>query len=155
MIVLKARLESPEKPKVEEFDRTRRRSGDPNSPFFEIKEPNYSECNHRHRGFILDTTRRMAVCKCGVDVHPFDALVIYAQAERRLQNQADIIESHRKREEEKRAKHKHYHRTVSAVATPDGSGYIVQLDCGHKQAWYKRTPPRGISCGICLSEEKR
>src|SRR5690349_7527055 len=89
---------------IEDANRARQ-----DKPFFTVlPRPQYPDCDHTRRGVTLDTTRRTVFCKCGKEIDAFDALMIYAQAEKRLISTRNDIERHKaeearkKREQEER-----------------------------------------------------
>lgn len=138
---------------------------DLDQPFFQITRPEHPECNHRDRGVRLDMGRRRAICLgCGEAIDTFDALLIYAHAQQRMQNTRDFIEADRRREQEKRDA-KPFVRDVRGFAARFARsrrpgrhgrllGYDVTLACGHDASWDKRKPPRRMTCHQCVRESK-
>lgn len=150
-----------EKPdNVEVFDPARKKKPMPvdlDAPFFETRRTEYPNCNHRNRGVTLDVDTRKVFCKCGEQIDAFDALLIYAHAERRLQNTRHVIEEQNRKEAEKKAK-KPFARRVTGFVTRfhrgKPIGYDVRLECGHKTYWDRRRQPRQITCNECFRADQ-
>lgn len=129
---------------------------DLDAPFFTIKWENYETCNHRNRGVTLDTSTRKAVCLCGVVIDNFDALLIYAHAQRRLINHAETIKEHERKEQEKKDRRpfvREHKGFVAFYLNKRVVGYDVNLKCGHTVRWYtskrRHSPPRTMTCDAC------
>ena len=145
---------------IEVFDPARKKKPMPvdlDAPFFEQRRVEYPNCNHRDRGVYLDVDTRKVFCKCGEQIDAFDALLIYAHAERRLQNTRDVIKEHERKEAEKKAK-KPFARRVTGYVTKFKRkkviGYDVSLECGHKTFWMRRRCPLQITCDKCFRAEQ-
>lgn len=151
---------------LEEANRARQ-----DKPFFTVlPRPQYPDCDHTRRGVTLDTTLRTVFCECGKQIDPFDALMVYANAEKRLiQTRADIErhrkeEADKKREQEERKPFLREVRGFTSVFNPeppngDGAliGFDVRLSCGHTVRWGsrgRRRPKRHLTCDICLRTER-
>lgn len=146
-----------EKPdNVEVFDPSRKRTipVDLDAPFFTTRRTEYPNCNHRDRGVTLDVDTRKVFCKCGEQIDAFDALLLYAHAEQRLQSTRYVIEEHRRKEEEKKAKKPFLRRVTGFSARYNRRnrviGYDVSLECGHRVIWDRRRPPRNVTCDKCF-----
>lgn len=146
--------------KILAFDAEKQREPIPvdlDAPFFTIAKPPYTECDHRNRGVTLDIGRRVAICLCGVEIDCFDALLIYAHAQRRLINTREVIEEHKRKEAEKKAKKPFVRRVegFSAKQSRQGRvlGYQLKLECGHDIYWDRRKPPRRATCTVCYRNE--
>lgn len=161
--------ETPQKPpvKILAFDSTtkKREEASPvdlDSPFFEIAQESYSpdKCNHRNRGVTLDTATRTAICKCGVVIDLFDALLIYAHAQRRLVFTRERIEEYnrKKQEEAERRAAKCIRPVVGYVSGFGGNserfGFTLKLECDHEMYWHRSKPPRRATCATCLKNAK-
>jgi hypothetical protein len=147
--------------KILAFDSTKEREAAPvdlDSPFFTIARTEYPKCDHRNRGVTLDTATRRAICLCGEVIDCFDALLIYAHAQRRLMNRVEEIRAHERKEAEKKAA-KPYVRAVAGCCARRSKrgriiGYSLTLECGHEHHWHRRTPPRRATCQACIREAK-
>jgi len=153
--------------KILAFDSTKEREAAPvdlDSPFFTIARTDYAKCDHRNKGVTLDTATRKAICLCGEAIDCFDALLIYAHAQRRLISHAEAIREHERKEAEKKAA-KPFVKDVGSYAAryANGSsrtrhgrllGYHVTLECGHEQYWDRRRLPRRMTCVTCVRNAK-
>lgn len=161
---------APTKPpvKILAFDSTTKKREDASpvdldSPFFEIADISYApdKCNHRNRGVTLDTATRTAICKCGVTIDLFDALLIYAHAQRRLVFTRQRIEEHEaKRKEEAERKAAKCIRSVAGYVSGFGGnsnrfGFTLTLECGHEMYWHRSKPPRRATCETCLKNARQ
>lgn len=128
-------------------------------PFFKERPRDYTKCDHTRRGVEYDLSERKVYCKCGEQIDPFDALLIYAHAERRLIHHAESIKEHERKEQEKKDR-RPFVREHSGYAAfyAQGNkrvlGYMVNLKCGHSVRWYKgkrrhSSPPRSMTCDAC------
>lgn len=147
--------------KILAFDSSKKLAPEPvdlDSPFFTIKPPDYSKCDHRNRGVTLDTATRTAVCLCGVVIDNFDALLIYAHAQQRLVHTRDAIEAHERKEAEKKAARPFVKTVVGFEQVLHRSGrflgYRLKLDCGHEKRSERRKPPRRATCQVCFRNSK-
>lgn len=150
--------------KILAFDTEKKRAPEPvdlDSPFFTIQRaPSYPDCDHRNRGVTLDMGRRKAICLCGVEIDTFDALLIYAHAQRRLTETRRFIEEARRKEEEKKMRRPFSKRVEGFETVHDRrggvTGYHVSLECGHKHRLFtrRRRPPRKVTCETCVREAK-
>lgn len=139
------------------FDSTKKREPEPvnlDTPFFTVKHTHYPDCDHRNAGVTLDVARRVAVCKCGVEIDCFDALLIYAHAQRRLVETKEFIKEHRRKEEEKKAK-RPFVRDIGGYSQIRSSRghfryYDITLSCGHHLSWTRKKLPRRATCEICF-----
>lgn len=155
---------------VASFEQATRERQD--KPFFDLlPRPFYPDCDHSRRGVTLDPTTRQVFCKCGKQIDAFDALLLYAHAEKRLVSTREDIEQHKKEEADKKreqAERKPFLRETngySAVFNPrppkgDGAmiGYDVRLSCGHTVRWPskgRRSPTRHMTCDICLRSARK
>jgi hypothetical protein len=157
------------------FDSTKRSEPVPvdlDSPFFEIHyyPAAPATCDHRQRGFTLDVATRTAICKCGVTVDTFDALLFYAHAQQRLIHHAETIKEHARKEAEEKAK-RPFVQEVSGFEAQFANtkrtdrhgrllGWSVTLACGHRTYWqaagrFRRHPPRRITCTGCYDASVR
>lgn len=144
------------------FDSTKARGPEPvdlDSPFFKVVHPQYPACTHRDRGVTLDVGTRRAICKCGEVIDNFDALMIYAHAQRRLVETRQVIEEHNRKEAEKKAKRPFvrdvgaFQQRMSQGRRPRFLGYEIKLHpCGHSAYWDKRHPPRRMTCEQCYKD---
>lgn len=160
-----APIEGPKVVPVESIEAANRERQ--NKPFFEVLEvPWNAECSHQRRGVTLDPKTRTVYCKCGAVLDPFDALMIYAKAERRLVSTRDDIEHHKQEEARKvreAEERKPFLRQVNGFCAvynpkpPQGDGAIVAYNvtlhpCGHTVRWPtrgRRNPGRNLTCDIC------
>jgi len=140
-------------------------------PFFTVlPRPQWPDCDHSRRGVEIDRTKRTVYCKCGAQLDPLDALLIYAATEQRLVSTRADIERHQREEAEKKqreAERKPFLREVRGfyqVCNPtppngDGAmvGYDVSLSCGHTIRWAsrgRRHPKQRLTCDVCLRMER-
>lgn len=143
------------------FDSTKKREPEPvnlDTPFFTVKHTSYPDCDHRHRGVTLDVARRVAICLCGVEIDCFDALLIYAHAQRRLVETRQHIEEHYRKEAEKKAR-RPFVRDVSGYQQHLSKrgrllGYEMTLSCGHRMYWDRRKPPCRATCDTCFKNSQ-
>lgn len=159
--VMEFKDETQQKPAIAVVDLTERREAIRNDAFFEIKTPQYPDCSHQWRGVTLDRGTRRVFCKCGEQIDPFDALLIYAHAEQRLQHTREVIEEQKRKEQEKKDKKPHFHRHTG-YSTRFGTrgepiGYDMRLECGHGVFWdvrwrRRKGAPRGVTCNECYRE---
>lgn len=145
--------------KIEAFDAKRRkRDVNLDSPFFAVKRtPIYPDCDHRNRGVTLDVATRTAICKCGVTIDTFDALLIYAHAERRLQSTRAALDEHARKEAEQKAKRPFAKKVNGFQAIQQHGrlvGYTLTLDCDHTMRWYHKRPPRTATCETCYRRSR-
>lgn len=151
-----------EKPeRIVAFDPARKKRIEVNldEPFFTLKTPRYDECDHKRRGVELDTSTRTVYCRCGVALDVFDALLIYAHAERRLQAHAAAIKEHERKEQEKKDKRQFVRRQEGFEAIFDRRariiGYRVRLECGHVYRHPRaRRVPATVTCQPCYDAWK-
>jgi hypothetical protein len=136
------------------FDSAKKREPeavDLDKPFFIVKHrPEYPACDHRNRGVTLDMATRRAICLCGEPIDAFDALLIYAHAQTRLINHAEVIKEHERKEAEKKSK-RPFAREVNGWSRVE-SGFKVSLVCGHEKYLYlpnRRRPWRRVNCDQC------
>lgn len=147
--------------KVIVFDSTKPHPTEPinlDTLFFEVKRPEYPNCNHLDRGVTLDIGTRKVTCKCGVEMDAFDALLAYAHSERRLVNTWERIQEYKRKEREKKDK-KPFARDITGLQTRFASGgrvigYILTLRCGHQRCWDKKRRPRSAHCAECMKNAK-
>ena len=152
--------------RVVAFDEARKRKieVDLDKPFFQVtRYRSYPDCNHQNRCVTMDVPERKVHCQCGVEIDAFDALLIYANAERRLQDTRYYIEEAARKEAEKKAR-KPFVKEMggfAAVYTKDRKriiGYDCALVCGHRVRWAtskrRRTPPRTMTCDQCYRESQ-
>lgn len=140
------------------FDSAKKREAegvDLESPFFTIQQrPPYPACDHRNRGVTLDVATRRVFCLCGEQIDAFDALLIYAHAQRRLVAHAEAIKEHERKEAEKKAKRPFVKKVVGFAARHSSRGRVlgfdVSLDCGHSVYWDRRKQPRQMTCEQCF-----
>jgi len=137
-------------------------------PYFDvvdrIKYMGMRKCDHRDFGVRLDVPVRRVYCRgCGVEVDPFDALIGYGEAERRLQHDAQTIRNAQQKETEKAAREKarkpHLQKVVKWEAIRDKrlvakpvTGYVVTLACGHKTTTKGDRRYQNITCGTCVRD---
>ena len=145
------------------FDASRKKQVeiDLEKPFFKVVRPHDdpTKCNHHNRGVTLDVKTRRVYCKCGEQIDTFDALLIYANAERRLQNDRAALDEHKRKEAEQKAKKAFVQRVrgASAIYGRNGRtirGYHITLECGHPAMWFRKRPkmPREMQCPKCFDE---
>jgi hypothetical protein len=141
------------------FDSAKKREPeavDLDAPFFTVKvRPEYPACDHRNRGVTLDVATRRAICLCGEQIDAFDALLIYAHAQRRLISHAETIKEYERKEAEKKAR-RPFAREVTGWQRVDG-GFDVTMACGHHQHLYlpkRRHPWRRVTCEQCAREHR-
>ncbi len=142
--------------KILAFDSTKAREAEPvdlDSPFFKITRPQYPACDHCNRGVMLDIGTRKVFCLCGEQIDAFDALLIYAHAQRRLVSTRQAIEEHERKEAEKKAR-RPFVRRVVGFCRRDRFGYDLQLECGHQQTLWRTKPTRSATCETCVRNAK-
>jgi|SRR6185503_5525746 len=147
--------------KILAFDSTKKAEPIPvdlDQPFFRVKRTEYPACNHQNRGVTMDVATRKVFCLCGEHIDAFDALLIYAHAERHLQSTRHYIEEAKRKEAEKKAA-KPFVREVNGFHQERSKRgrflyYILKLECGHHKQWDRRKPPRRATCTDCISADK-
>lgn len=127
---------------------------DLDAPFFRVHRPTYPECEHR-QGVTLDMGTRKAHCRgCDVEIDLFDALLIYAHAETRLQDTRRRIEEERQREARQREARKHVKQVCSweQLKSRHGKhyGWRLGLECGHTVELYRKTRAHKATCHECV-----
>lgn len=134
-------------------------------PYFEtIGEFDYmakKQCVHNEAGALLDTVERKVFCKkCKRQIDPFDALVAYANAERRLVRTAQTIRDAEKRERERQQREKERRPFARRVVRRDPIrdermkdepviGQRLTLECGHTRDVGPDNRFKRVTCGVC------
>lgn len=146
--------------KILAFDSAKDRSlrgVDLDAPFFSFAQRDYAKCDHRNRGVELDISTRQATCLCGVVIDSFDALLIYAHAQQRMQYQADAIKEHKRKQAEKddlKPFHKHVTGWSRLDATGRHFGFTLTMECGHRIKWLRKRAPRTATCRECFGASR-
>lgn len=122
-------------------------------------------CMHDNMGVRLDEVDRRCYCRgCNLQLDPFEALLYYANAERRLVGHVETL----KRAERDEIKRKEIAKTrqpfiravTSYTAVKDLTlkaepiiGYTLHLECGHCSECGPTRKPKRVTCRICAKSQ--
>jgi len=154
---------------VSQVDRVMRRiEPELEEPYFMIIERGAAKCSHIDKGVTLDEASRTAICRgCKQVVDLFDALMNYAESERRLVLARERVEKFQKEQREKnernRARMKFVRKVMSSKTKWKGEdsenmeedGHILTLDCGHQMDWDRTLVPAEATCPTCRTAAKQ
>lgn len=140
-------------------------------PYFEVSSEfealTTKRCMHIEHGVRLDKIDRRCYCRgCGIMVDPFEALLYYASAERRLVSTREQIQQHVEAEQRKKQREKerrpYKRRVVSTAPVYENDqgievvvGHLLTLECGHTRNWTNPRTPEHATCEECQKTGKR
>ena len=142
---------------------------DLDAPYFAVTEEYMAgnRCKHVEFGVELDKVDRVARCqKCHVTIDPFEALLNYAKAERRLVNTLSQIrqaeESERRSKEREQERKPFARRVVGRVDRKDLAqktepviGQTLTLECGHSKEVGVDNRFKRVTCVECKDAAKQ